>query len=87
MMRGVIPVAKIFKCSAGWRSRLVVQVVDRWQGIPQEKLLELAGHGRTGVGFGGIRERLRQLGGTLEIKSEGNGTCVSAILNLESVFS
>ena len=56
--------------------------MDRGQGISEEKLLELTGHGRTGVGFGGIRERLRQLGGTLEVKSEGHGTLVSAILDI-----
>lgn len=63
-------------------SRLVVQVMDHGHGIPQEKLRELTGFGRTGVGFGGIRERLRQLGGTLEITSEGKGTMVSATIKV-----
>jgi signal transduction histidine kinase len=38
--------------------------------------------GRTGVGLGGMRERLRQLDGTLDIKSDENGTVVSAILKI-----
>jgi PAS domain S-box-containing protein len=63
-------------------AKLVVQVVDRGEGIPAEKLRQLTGAGHTGVGFGGIRERLRQLGGTLEIKSQADGTMVSAILNV-----
>jgi PAS domain S-box-containing protein len=61
---------------------LAVQVQDSGKGIPLEKQRELIQSGRTGVGFGGMRERVRQLGGTLEIRSEGNGTIVSAILNV-----
>jgi signal transduction histidine kinase len=60
---------------------LVVQVQDHGKGIPEERL-ELMKAGRTGVGFGGMRERLRQLGGTLEVMSDGNGTLVSAILKV-----
>jgi PAS domain S-box-containing protein len=63
--------------------RLVVQVEDSGKGIPKEKQLELTASGRTGVGFGGMRERVRQLGGSLEITSEGNGTLISAVLNVE----
>jgi signal transduction histidine kinase len=61
----------------------VVQVEDHGKGISQEKQRELTASGRTGVGFGGMRERLRLLGGTLEIQSEGNGTMVKAILKVE----
>jgi signal transduction histidine kinase len=38
---------------------------------------------RSGVGLGGMRERLRQLGGTLEIKSGDSGTEVTATLLVE----
>jgi signal transduction histidine kinase len=65
-------------------SRVVVQVQDRGKGISAEKQRELTVAGRAGVGFGGMRERLRQLGGTLEIQSEGNGTTVSAVLAVRS---
>jgi PAS domain S-box-containing protein len=64
-------------------SRLVVQVLDSGKGIPKEKQLELTASGRSGIGFGGMRERVRQLGGTLQIESEGNGTVISAILDIE----
>jgi PAS domain S-box-containing protein len=63
-------------------SHLVVQVKDSGKGIPREKQLQLTASGRTGVGFGGMRERVRQLGGTLEIHSEGNGTVVIATLEV-----
>lgn len=64
-------------------SHLVVQVKDSGKGIPKEKQLELTASGRSGVGFGGMRERVRQLGGTLEIESEGNGTVITAMLEVE----
>ncbi len=58
------------------------------KGIPLEKQLELSSSGRTGVGFRGMRERLRQLGGTLEIRSDNAGTAVTATLPLpDSVAS
>jgi len=63
-------------------SRLVVQILDRGKGIPREKQRELAASGRTGVGFGGMRERVRQLGGTLDVQSDETGTVVSAILKV-----
>lgn len=61
---------------------ITVQVRDNGKGIPKEKQQELAASGRGGVGFGGMRERLRQLGGTLEIHSESSGTVVNAILKV-----
>ena len=61
---------------------LRVQVQDHGKGIPKERQLELTTSTRTGVGFGGMRERLKMLGGTLEIHSEGTGTVVSATLKV-----
>jgi signal transduction histidine kinase len=62
---------------------IFVEVQDYGNGIPLEKQLELSSSGRTGVGFRGMRERLRQLGGTLEIRSDGSGTVVIAVLPLQ----
>jgi signal transduction histidine kinase len=59
------------------------KVEDQGKGIPLEKQLQLNSSGRVGVGFRGMRERLRQLGGTLEIRSDGNGTVVSAVVPIE----
>ncbi len=63
-------------------NRLVTQVQDHGKGIPLEKQLELTESSRGGVGLRGMRERLRQIGGTMEIRSEGTGTSVTAILRL-----
>src|ERR1700723_3668243 len=46
-------------------NRLTVQVQDLGKGIPEEKQHELIDLGRGGVGFAGMRERLRRLGGSL----------------------
>lgn len=67
--------------------KLTVEVRDRGKGIPEEKLRGFARAGRIGVGFSGMRERLRQLGGTLELQSNGDGTLVRAILPIEPVDS
>jgi PAS domain S-box-containing protein len=62
--------------------RLTIQVQDDGKGIPLEKQRALIESGLGGVGFAGMRERLRQLGGTLEIRSEGRGTLVGATLKV-----
>ena len=53
-----------------------VEIADRGKGIPPEKQEHLLSTGAPGVGIRGMRERLRQLGGTLEINSNGTGTVV-----------
>jgi signal transduction histidine kinase len=63
--------------------RVLIDIQDRGKGIPLEKQLELSSSGRTGVGFRGMRERLRQLGGILEIRSNSVGTVVTATLPLQ----
>ncbi|GAC1505677.1 MAG: hypothetical protein NVS1B11_03840 [Terriglobales bacterium] len=55
-----------------------VEIRDRGKGIPQQLSSNLSG--RAGVGIRGMRERIRQLGGTLEIRSDGTGTTVAAVL-------
>lgn len=63
--------------------RVVVEIKDAGKGISLEKQLELSSD-RTGVGFRGMRERLRQLGGELDIQSDGRGTAVRARLPIQS---
>lgn len=54
-----------------------ILVEDKGKGIPAEKRSQIATSGTPGVGVRGMRERLRQLGGDLEISSEtGKGTKV-----------
>jgi len=62
------------------RACVRVEIEDAGKGIPLEKLLALQSSAQTGVGFRGMRERLRRLGGTLQIHSSGHGTRVTAIL-------
>jgi len=59
---------------------VTVEVEDRGKGIPADKLEEMASVGIPGVGITGMRERVRQLGGTLDIGSSGSGTTVRARL-------
>ncbi len=61
---------------------VLIEIEDQGKGIPLEKQLELSSSARTGVGVRGMRERLRQLGGSLEIRSHGTGTAVTATLPL-----
>jgi signal transduction histidine kinase len=59
---------------------LTVEIEDAGKGIPPEKQLALESSAQTGVGLRGMRERLRRLGGTLDIQSKGGGTRVTATL-------
>jgi two-component system, NarL family, sensor kinase len=59
-------------------NQLMVQVKDWGRGIPLSKQLELSSVGKAGVGFRGMRERLRQLGGALHLESDLDGTVVTA---------
>jgi signal transduction histidine kinase len=67
---------------ANSRGEVRVEVEDEGKGIGPEKQMEIMSAGLPGVGVRGMRERLRQLGGSLEITSggEGKGTVVAARL-------
>lgn len=60
--------------------QVIVEVEDKGKGIPPEKREAMASVGTPGVGIRGMRERIRQLGGALEITSNGSGTVVLARL-------
>ena len=59
---------------------LRVEIEDAGKGIPPEKQSRFGLSAHSGVGLRGMRERLRQSGGTLQIQSNGHGTRVTAIL-------
>lgn len=59
---------------------MTVEVQDSGKGIPPEKRLAMESGGTPGVGIRGMRERLRQLGGSLHIESDSQGTRVIAHL-------
>jgi signal transduction histidine kinase len=72
------PTARI--CIAASDGDVRIEVEDRGKGIPSEKQFEMASTGTPGVGIRGMRERLRQLGGSLDIHSNGKGTLIVARL-------
>jgi len=58
---------------------LTLEIEDSGRGMPAELLRQLpVGGGALGVGVAGMRERLQQLGGTLDIESGDQGTVVRA---------
>ena len=59
---------------------LRVEIEDAGKGIPPEKDSVFGSSAHAGVGIRGMRERLRQSGGILQIHSNGHGTLVTAIL-------
>lgn len=64
-------------------TELRLQIRDEGRGIPAEKLQFTGVAGGAGVGLRGMQERVRELGGRLEINSRaGQGTTVRAILPL-----
>ena len=58
----------------------LVEIEDKGKGIPQKKLEEMVSAGTPGVGIRGMQERIRQLGGTMEIRSGSSGTVVTVRL-------
>ncbi|HEX4783244.1 MAG TPA: sensor histidine kinase [Candidatus Sulfotelmatobacter sp.] len=56
--------------------QVMVEVADKGKGIPLEKQQEMASSGTPGVGIRGMRERIRQLAGSLDISSNVSGTVV-----------
>jgi signal transduction histidine kinase len=59
---------------------LRLQVEDDGVGMAAEKLDQVVSDGTPGVGVRGMRERMRQLGGTLEVNSSHTGTSVEVCL-------
>jgi two-component system NarL family sensor kinase len=56
--------------------KIFLQVQDEGKGILPERLAEIQAKG-SGVGITGMRERVRQFGGQMEIKSNGRGTTIA----------
>ena len=65
--------------------QLRLQIKDDGRGIPQKRLRSLIeGAAEAGVGLAGMRERVRELGGSLEIRSDRGGTRVVISIPVES---
>jgi signal transduction histidine kinase len=63
---------------------LTLEVRDEGKGMPVEHRFSKALGKNHGVGLSGMRERVRELGGTLEIRSTEKGTVVTAALPVSS---
>jgi PAS domain S-box-containing protein len=61
---------------------ILLEIKDRGRGLPCPKTGSPESHVGMGVGIPGMRQRLRQLGGTLEISSDEKGTTISAVVPL-----
>jgi signal transduction histidine kinase len=68
-------------------NQLRVEVRDSGKGISPKKQSEMTGAGKTGVGMCGMRERLRQFGGQLQLVSEPGQTIVVATLPVGEVLA
>ncbi len=58
---------------------VLLEIQDHGGGIPAEKLVAIKG-GRTGVGIAGMRERVRQCKGEMDIQSSSAGARISVSL-------
>jgi two-component system NarL family sensor kinase len=66
--------------------RIILEVRDDGCGIPAEQLAPLRNaSAATGVGLAGMRERLSEFNGELEIESDGHGTSIRAIVPLHTI--
>ena len=61
-----------------------VRVQDQGKGMPPARLAEILSQG-SGVGIRGMRERLRQFDGTVEIESDSSGTRIFATIPIPAV--
>ncbi|HEX8077764.1 MAG TPA: sensor histidine kinase, partial [Chthoniobacterales bacterium] len=64
------------------RDRQVIElsIIDHGKGLPDGLLIGMAEEARVGVGISGMRQRIVQLQGRLEITSDQSGTTVRAVL-------
>src|SRR6185436_19023536 len=66
-------------------SQVCLQIRDSGCGLPLPETAAALEEGKyLGVGIAGMRQRLRQLGGSLEIKSSKQGTVVTAVVPLSA---
>ena len=64
-------------------NQIALVIRDQGKGMSAARLAEIQS-GRSGVGIGGMRERLRQFEGTMTIESDSSGTRIFATIPLKS---
>jgi len=62
-------------------NQITLDIRDQGKGMPSERMAEIQS-GRSGVGIAGMRERLRQFEGTMNIESDSSGTRIFATIPL-----
>ncbi len=68
------------------KDNAILSIRDYGKGIPLDKLESFQAIGAgVGVGLGGMKQRVRNLGGHLTVTSDSNGTCILATLPLAQV--
>jgi signal transduction histidine kinase len=68
-------------------NKVVLQVKDYGNGIPAESLRQFQNKGTNlGVGLTGMRERVRELSGLLDIRSSPQGTVITATFPLGNAY-
>jgi hypothetical protein len=68
------------------RRNIVLEIRDNGRGIPAERLDRLRKTGaETGVGLAGMRERMHELNGKVEMESDGHGTTMRAMVPLSAI--
>ena len=64
--------------------QVILRVRDHGKGIPRELLESFRRNGaNVGIGLAGMRERMRELGGQLEVESSASGTLISVTIPFE----
>jgi signal transduction histidine kinase len=66
-------------CVTADAEEVSLTVRDNGRGIPEEIIRNFRDHGSgVGIGLSGMRERMTELGGCLELSADGHGTVVCA---------
>jgi two-component system, NarL family, sensor kinase len=73
--------AHVTVCFRHQFEKVILEIRDDGCGIEGERLVRLREtSAETGVGLAGMRERMNELNGTLEMESEGRGTTIRAVV-------
>jgi two-component system, NarL family, sensor kinase len=77
--------AHVTVCFRHQFEKVILEIRDDGCGIEGERLVRLREtSAETGVGLAGMRERMNELNGTLEMESEGRGTTIRAVVPLRA---
>jgi anti-sigma regulatory factor (Ser/Thr protein kinase) len=78
--------SEVTVCFQQQLEKIILEIHDDGCGIPAERLDRLREtSAATGVGLAGMRERMNELKGKLEIESDGHGTTLRAIVPLSAL--